>query len=126
MIQYGAEIDASRRSPRTVSNVRNASRRPSRLDADDQRIYLFIYRIRHRARQAGSDDARFCAVLVLGRSRSAAERIAINCVHQHGWHILKTDTATALERAELCGDDGAIYRADLEAFGAAFRLLGHA
>jgi len=121
MVDFGAELETPMRG------LHASPRQPARRDAAEQRIYLFIYRIRHRARPRDSDDQRFCAVLALGTSPSAAERIAINCVHQHGWHILRTDTATAIERNELeVGDDGAIFEADLAAFGTAFRLLGRA
>ena len=67
-------------------------------------VYLFIYRVRH-----GYD--------------AYAERIAINCVHQHGWRILKTDTATAFatDRFTGVGTDAA-HVANLADFGVSFKL----
>jgi hypothetical protein len=85
--------------------------------------YLFIYRVRHRMRPPNVTDERFCTVLALGRDQGEAERIAINCVHQHGWHILRTDTATPLSDSDLGdGELDAVLRADLRAFGSSFRL----
>jgi hypothetical protein len=69
------------------------------------------------------DDERFCTVLALGRDQREAERIAINSVHQHGWHILRTDTATALgDDAFGAGELDAVMKADVRAYGVAFRL----
>jgi len=122
MIDFGA----SRVVPRSPASHerRGSARHRMALDTGEQRVYLFIYRVRQRTRPPEIEESRHCTVLVLGRSADAAERIAINCVHQHGFHILKTDTATVLSRGALeDGDDCAIYRSDLRAFGAAFRLL---
>ncbi len=52
--------------------------------------FLFIYLVRDP-----SSDVRYCSVLAYGRSLEAAERIAINRVHQQGLHIVRADTATA-------------------------------
>jgi hypothetical protein len=87
------------------------------------RTFLFIYRVRHQQQPADMETARYCTVLALGRDRAEAERIAINCVHQHGWHILRTDTATELPPAyRTDGELDAVLLGDLEAFGASFRL----
>jgi hypothetical protein len=96
-------------------------RRP--VPTSSTRTYLFIYRVRHQMRPPNVDDERFCTVLALGRDQREAERIAINCVHQHGWHILRTDTATALADTDLGeGELDAVHRADLRAYGTSFRL----
>lgn len=52
--------------------------------------YLHIYRVTDKI-----DHLRYCTVLSRGSSRAQAEAIAINLVHQNGYHILGTDTATA-------------------------------
>ena len=87
-------------------------------------VYLFIYRIRHAYdAYAWVDNIRYCTVLALGKRFADAERIAINCVHQHGWRILKTDTATAfdVERFTDGGTDAA-HLANLRDFGVSFKL----
>ena len=62
-------------------------------------------------------------MLALGKRFADAERIAINCVHQHGWRILKTDTATAfaLDRFTDGGTDAA-HIANLWDYGVSFKL----
>ena len=117
MIQQSAEyaVAPRRYRPVTESLFPGRTGRPS--------TYVFIYKVRHRQRPADSDDARFCTVLALGRDQPEAERIAINCVHQHGWHILRTDTAARLPDGDLgCGELDEVLRADLKAFGTSFRL----
>ena len=87
-------------------------------------VYLFIYRTRHSYdAYAWVDNVRYCTVFALGRSFDEAERIAINCVHQHGWRILKTDTATAfaIDRFTDGGTDAA-HVANLLDFGVSFKL----
>jgi hypothetical protein len=90
----------------------------------DGRVYLFIYRVRHGYdAYAWVDNIRYCTVFALGKTFSEAERIAINCVHQHGWRILKTDTATAfaVDRFTDGGTDAA-HVANLADFGVSFKL----
>lgn len=88
------------------------------------KIYLFIYRVRHGYdAYAWIDNIRYCTVFALGKDLGAAERIAINCVHQHGWRILKTDTATMFDAdrfIEGCSDDA--HLANLRDFGVSFKL----
>jgi hypothetical protein len=62
-------------------------------------------------------------VFAYGKTFDDAERIAINCVHQHGWRILKTDTATAfaMDRFTDGGTDSA-HVANLWDFGVSFKL----
>jgi len=87
-------------------------------------VHLFIYKIRHSYdAYAWTGETRFCTVFALGGRFEDAERIAINCVHQHGWRILKTDTATVFDIAKL--EDNARDRehlASLIEFGASFHL----
>ena len=99
------------------------SRSPARAPLDG-RVYLFIYRVRHGYdAYAWVDNIRYCTVFALGKTFSDAERIAINCVHQHGWRILKTDTATAfaIDRFTDGGTDAA-HVANLADFGVSFKL----
>jgi len=87
-------------------------------------VYLYIYRVRHAYdAYAWVDNVRYCTVFALGKHFADAERIAINCVHQHGWRILKTDTATAfaVERFTDGGTDAA-HVANLRDFGVSFKL----
>jgi hypothetical protein len=88
------------------------------------RAYLFIYRVRHAYdAYAWVDNVRYCTVFALGKHFADAERVAINSVHQHGWRILKTDTATAfdVERFTHGGTDAA-HLANLRDFGVSFKL----
>ena len=90
----------------------------------DGHVYLFIYRVRHGYdAYAWVDNIRYCTVFALGKTFADAERIAINCVHQHGWRILKTDTATAFatDRFTGVGTDAA-HVANLADFGVSFKL----
>ena len=87
-------------------------------------VYLFIYRVRHGYdAYAWVDNIRYCTVFAFGRHFDDAERIAINCVHQHGWRILRTDTATAfaMDRFSDGGTDAA-HVANLCDFGVSFKL----
>ena len=87
-------------------------------------VHLFIYKVRHSYdAYAWTGETRFCTVFALGSRFEDAERIAINCVHQHGWRILKTDTATAFDIAKL--EDNARDRehlASLLEYGSSFLL----
>ncbi len=87
-------------------------------------VYLFIYRVRHNYdAYAWVDNIRYCTVFAFGRTFAEAERIAINCVHQHGWRILKTDTATAFSTDRFTGDGtDAAHVANLADFGVSFKL----
>jgi hypothetical protein len=87
-------------------------------------IYLFIYRVRHGYdAYAWVDNIRYCTVFALGKDFTDAERVAINCVHQHGWRILKTDTATVFD-ADRFTDGGSdeAHIANLRDFGVSFKL----
>lgn len=92
------------------------------------RVYLFIYKVRHAYDEyEWQDEVRFCTVFSLGDSFADAESIAINSVHQHGWRILKTDTATAFDVADF--RDNAREQehfASLVEYGASFHLEPHA
>lgn len=87
-------------------------------------VYLFIYKVRHRFdAYAWTGETRFCTVFALGSRFEDAECIAINCVHQHGWRILKTDTATGFDVEKL--EDNVRDRehlASLIEYGASFYL----
>ena len=87
-------------------------------------VYLFIYRVRHAYdAYAWVDNVRYCTVFALGKHFADAERIAINCVHQHGWRILKTDTATAFDADRFTdGGTDAAHVANLRDFGVSFKL----
>jgi hypothetical protein len=87
-------------------------------------VYLFIYRVRHTYNAyAWVDNIRYCTVFALGKTFADAERIAINCVHQHGWRILKTDTATAFATDRFTGEGtDAAHVANLADFGVSFKL----
>ena len=98
---------------------------PSRSRAQlDGHVYLFIYRVRHAYdAYAWVDNIRYCTVFALGKTFADAERIAINCVHQHGWRILKTDTATAFAVDRFTGEGtDAAHVANLADFGVSFKL----
>lgn len=78
--------------------------------------FLFIYLVRDRDGQGG----RFCSVLAYGRNLDAAERIAINRVHQHGLHIVRADTATAAPWLDPVNDGD--YLEELARLGSALHL----
>ena len=97
----------------------------SRWERYRDRVYLFIYKIRHAFDEYDwEEDVRFCTVFALADRFDDAERIAINCVHQHGWRILKTDTATAFDVSDL--RDNPLERehlANLVEYGTSFHLV---
>jgi hypothetical protein len=112
-----------RPGPAGATPVQTSPRARPRTQLDG-RVYLFIYRVRHAYdAYAWVDNVRYCTVFALGRTFADAERIAINCVHQHGWRILKTDTATAfaMDRFSDGGTDAA-HVANLADFGVSFKL----
>jgi hypothetical protein len=80
--------------------------------------YLFIYLVRGRDESAPALD--YCTVLAYGRTLEAAERVAINRVHQQGLHIVRADTATAAPWLDPASDSA--YLAELAQFGSALRL----
>jgi len=83
--------------------------------------FVFIYRVRPRTVEP--EQARFCTVLSLAARMNDAEKIAINCVHQHGYHILRTDTAARLERDQLARyPEDASDVAELRRYGTVFHL----
>jgi hypothetical protein len=83
--------------------------------------FVFIYRVRPMS--AASAQSRFCTVLSLATRFRDAEQIAINCVHQHGYHILRTDTAAKLAPDELSRyPEGAGDAKELRRFGTVFHL----
>src|SRR5258706_15698239 len=85
-------------------------------------VYLFIYRVRHSYdAYTWVDNIRYCTVFALGKSFTDAERVAINSVHQHGWRILKTDTATPFSPTQFSdGGTDAAHIANLRDFGVSF------
>jgi hypothetical protein len=111
--------------PMRAALVRPVSVRTPMFDVQKSgRIYLFIYRVRHGYdAYAWVDNIRYCTVFALGKDFAAAEQIAINCVHQHGWRILKTDTATVFD-ADRFVDSGSdtAHLANLRDFGVSFKL----
>lgn len=88
--------------------------------------YLFIYVVEDAVEQAAGNAApaarRFCTVVAYGRTLEAAERIAINRVHQQGLHIVRTDTATAAPWLDAVSDGD--YLQELGRFGCALKLDG--
>jgi hypothetical protein len=87
-------------------------------------VHLFIYKVRHsHDAYAWTGETRFCTVFALGSRFQDAEHIAINCVHQHGWRILKTDTATPFD-VDKFGDNARDqeHLASLVEYGASFYL----
>lgn len=87
---------------------------------DHLNCYLHIYRV-SSGQVAGSSETRFVSVASLGKTREQAEKVAINLVHQHGYHIVATDTATAApwlsEQTDLP------YLEDLNRYGVALQEL---
>jgi hypothetical protein len=79
--------------------------------------YLFIYVVRQQDGGCG-----YCTVMAYGRSLEAAERVAINRVHQHDLHIMRADTATAAPWLDPARD--ADYLTELNRYGSALRLAG--
>ena len=78
--------------------------------------HLFIYLVGDGDRVAH----RYCTVLAYGRSLEAAERVAINRVHQQGLRIVRADTATAAPWLDPVAD--AHYLSELALFGSALRV----
>lgn len=78
--------------------------------------YLFIYLVG----QANSSWLGYGTVLAYGRSLEAAERIAINRVHQAGLRIVRADTATAAPWLDPASDGD--YLEELARHGSALRL----
>ena len=120
-----AATNAERADPVQATLPRAVAVQPPTFDAQKTgKVYLFIYRVRHAYdAYAWVDNVRYCTVFALGKTFADAERIAINCVHQHSWRILKTDTATAfdIERFTEGGTDAA-HVANLRDFGVSFKL----
>jgi hypothetical protein len=133
-------LDATGAGVERIDLVRGAAQRPDTVQPPVQpwatpatsrrrehlngNVYLFIYRVRHGYdAYAWVDNIRYCTVFAYGKRFADAERIAINCVHQHGWRILKTDTATAfaMDRFSDGGTDAA-HVANLCDFGVSFKL----
>ncbi len=88
-------------------------------------VHAFIYQVRPRTAVSGTTDVRcYCTVLALGSSVRQAEAIAINSVHQHGWHILRADTVTTLDATDVAElDDGRILLGELDRYGVTVRCL---
>lgn len=80
--------------------------------------FLFIYMVQ----EAASPRRRYCTVLAYGRTLEAAERIAINRVHQQRLHIVRADTATAATWLDPVQDGE--YLIELGRYGCALRLEG--
>lgn len=78
--------------------------------------YLFIYLV--EGGQAAASG--YCTVLAYGRTLEAAERVAINRVHQQALHIVRADTATAAPWLDPVRDGE--YIAELERYGSALRV----
>ena len=120
-----AATNAERADAVQATLPRAVAVQPPTFDAQKTgKVYLFIYRVRHAYdAYAWVDNVRYCTVFALGKTFADAERIAINCVHQHSWRILKTDTATAfdIERFTEGGTDAA-HIANLRDFGVSFKL----
>lgn len=85
-------------------------------------VFAFIYVVRPIAAERAAAERRYCTVLALGSSVRQAEAIAINCVHQYGWHILRADTATALDVNDVAEfRDGRAVLGELDQFGVSLR-----
>jgi len=112
-----------RPAPVSASSVQAPPLARTRAQRDGD-VYLFIYRVRHAYdAYAWVDNIRYCTVFALGKTFADAERIAINCVHQHGRRILKTDTATAFSTDRFTGvGTDAAHVANLADFGVSFKL----
>jgi len=82
--------------------------------------YLHIYKVVHATDQNGQ-TFQYVSVASLGKDRQTAEKVAINLVHQRGYHIVATDTATAAPW--LSQDTDLPYLQDLERYGAALQTL---
>jgi hypothetical protein len=78
--------------------------------------FLFIYLVRDREHPG----SRYCTVLAYGRNLEAAERIAINRVHQQSLRIVRADTATAAPWLDPASDG--TYLTELASYGSALHL----
>lgn len=78
--------------------------------------YLHIYRVENK-----SHETSYVSVVSLGQNREQAEQVAINLVHQHHYHIVATDTATAAPW--LSEQKDLPYIEDLNRFGVALQEL---
>lgn len=78
--------------------------------------FLFIYLVR----DGGDGRVRYCTVVACGASLEAAERIAINAVHQQGLHIVRADTATAAPWLDPIRDGE--YLTEIARYGCALKL----
>ncbi len=84
------------------------------------RCFLHIYKVAGLTQQ-NLETVHYVSVASLGQTRAAAETVAINLVHQSGYHILATDTATAAPW--LTEDEDLPYLQDLERYGASLQEL---
>ena len=82
--------------------------------------YLHIYKVVDATDHNGQ-TFQYVSVASLGKDRATAEKVAINLVHQRGYHIVATDTATAAPW--LSQDTDLPYLQDLERYGAALQTL---
>jgi|GEM_PF-6039792 len=82
--------------------------------------FLHIYKVAG-AQHAIDDEIHYVSVASLGQTRAAAESVAINLVHQNGYHILATDTATAAPW--LTEEEDLPYLQDLERYGVSLQEL---
>ncbi len=88
--------------------------------------YLHIYRV---VRKTNADtyqpsavvESSFVSVASMGTTREHAEQVAINLVHQQGFHILATDTATAAPW--LSEQNDLPYLDDLSRYGVALQEI---
>ncbi|MEQ8858580.1 MAG: hypothetical protein RIC56_08030 [Pseudomonadales bacterium] len=92
---------------------------PTCLPRSGLSAFLFIYLVRDVAARP-SAAGRYCTVVAFGRSLEAAERIAINRVHQQGLHIVRADTATAAPWLDPTRDGD--YLDELGRYGCALKL----
>lgn len=82
-------------------------------------VHAFIYEVRPLNMPPAIGGVRsYCTVFALGTSTRQAEAIAINCVHQHGYHILRADTVVSLPATDVAQfEDGAAVMAQLNRYG---------
>jgi hypothetical protein len=84
--------------------------------ASEWKPFLFIYQVSDAVGALS-----YVSVVVLGRNRDQAEKIAINQVHQQQLHILRTDTATAAPWLDEQHDGQTL--GELAQFGVAVKQL---
>lgn len=99
-----------------LATPRLSSEQEAQLDP-----YLHIYKVSQQTDSRGAEDSLYVGVASLGRNRTEAEQIAINQVHQRGYRILFTDTATAAPW--LNGDVDEPFVRALSQYGAAVQEL---